>query len=303
MGSGETGLSDVPPVRLFGRVDRATWRWLNLEGREQCPFLADYLPSLPRDAFHSSISASSGHAGVEAGFETYKIIRRELRKHGRRLEPSDAVLDFGCGWGRIIRYFTRDVRPENLWGIDVSDTAIEACQETNRWARFEQNRPLPPSRFDDGTFDLIYAYSVFSHLSERSHLAWLEEFERILKPGGVFISTTLPRHFAENCRNLAHHDPESLPEWQRCLAEIFATPDEFLAAYDRGEYCFNEIAGADDDLGFAAISEKYVRRRWSRHFLVRDYFPGPRHTQMFIVARKRGAEASPRLERGQPSNV
>jgi SAM-dependent methyltransferase len=259
---------------------------LHLEGREQCPFLAGYLPSLPQAVLDPGTSGASGPAAIEAGFEAYKIIRRELRKHGRPLEPSDRVLDFGCGWGRIIRYFTHDVMPENLWGIDISAAAIEACRETNRWARFEQNSPLPPCRFDDDTFDLIYAYAVFSHLSERSHLAWLEEFERILKPGGVFISTTLPRHFAENCSRLARDDPEALPEWQRYLAECFAAPDEFLAAYDHGEYSFVEIEGAEDPLGFASIPEEYVRRRWSDPFAVRDYFPGPRHMQMFIVCRK-----------------
>jgi SAM-dependent methyltransferase len=286
-------LNDVPPVTLFGRIDRASWSWLHLEGREQCPFLAAYLPSLPHESFHPSIAASSGRAALEAGFQTYKIIKRELRKHGRPLQPADAVLDFGCGWGRITRYFTRDVQPENLWGIDVSETAIEACRETNRWARFEQNTPLPPARFEDETFDLIYAYAVFSHLSEASHLAWLEEFERILKPGGVFVATTLPRHFAENCSKLAHRDPESLPEWQRHVADCFAAPDEFLAAYDRGDYSFAEIDGAEHDLGFASISEQYVRRRWAERFEVRAYFPGPRNMQMFIVCRKRG----------QPSNV
>ena len=177
-------LNDVPPVTLFGRIDRASWGWLHLEGRERCPFLAGYLPSLPRESFHPSIATSSGRAALEAGFQTYKIIKRELRKHGRPLQPADAVLDFGCGWGRITRYFTRDVQPENLWGIDISETAIEACRETNRWARFEQNSPLPPAPFEDETFDLIYAYAVFSHLSEASHLAWLQEFERVLKPGG-----------------------------------------------------------------------------------------------------------------------
>jgi SAM-dependent methyltransferase len=274
-------------VTLFGRIDRATWGWLNLEGREQCPFLADYLPSLPRDSFHPSIAATSARAALEAGFQTYKIIKRELRKHGRPLRPADAVLDFGCGWGRVIRYFTRDVRPENLWGIDISETAIEACRETNRWARFDQNRPLPPSRFEDETFDLVYAYSVFSHLSEASHLAWLQEFERILKAGGVLVATTLPRHFAENCSKLAQ-DPESLPEWQRHVAECFAVPDEFLAAYDGGEYSFASVEGAQDDLGFASISERYVRRRWADRFEVRDYFPGPRNMQMFVVCRKPG---------------
>jgi hypothetical protein len=72
------------------------------------------------------------------------------------------------------------------------------------------------------------------------------------------------------------------------VADCFAAPDEFLAAYDRGDYSFVEIDGAEDDLGFASISEQYVRRWWADRFEVRDYFPGPRNMQMFIICRKRG---------------
>ena len=42
--------------------------------------------------------------------------------------------------------------------------------------RFEVTPILPPTRFPDGHFDVIYLYSVFSHLSEAAHLAWLREF-------------------------------------------------------------------------------------------------------------------------------
>jgi len=72
-------LNDVPPVTLFGRIDRASWGWLHLEGRERCPFLAGYLPSLPRESFHPSIATSSGRAALEAGFQTYKIIKQAPR--------------------------------------------------------------------------------------------------------------------------------------------------------------------------------------------------------------------------------
>ena len=46
-----------------------------------------------------------------------------------------------------------------------------------------------PFFFEDQSLDVIYAWSVFSHLSEETHLPWLAEFERVLKPGGAFLST------------------------------------------------------------------------------------------------------------------
>ena len=280
-------LSDVSPTLLFGQVNDQAWRWLHLEAREQCPFLRDYLPSLPPEALQAGIATCSGDVALAQGFEAYELFKRLLGEHGRPLKASDAVLDFGCGWGRIIRYFVRDVEPENLWGIDINDAAIEACRETNRWARFEQINPFPPSRFEDGTFDLIYAFSVFSHLSEECHLAWLEEFERILKPEGVFISTTLPRHFIEKAGEYAREDPESLAEWKKHAAESFSPPDEFLAVYDRGEYCFAPISGAGEHFGFACISRRYMRERWTRHFVLRDRFHWPRLGQTIMVCSKR----------------
>ena len=51
---------------------------------------------------------------------------------------------------------------------------------------FEQSAVEPPLRFADGSFDIVYAYSVFSHLSERVQLRWVEEFARILRPGGCW---------------------------------------------------------------------------------------------------------------------
>lgn len=274
-------------MTLFGRVEGPTWRWLNLEARELCPFLAEYLPSLPSEEFQMKFTGTSGPVGLAEGFDTYEIFKRLASDHGRPLEPTDSVLDFGCGWGRIIRYFIRDVEPANIWGIDVSEEGIKTCLDTNHWCRFEVSSPAPPSRFDAASFDLVYAYSVFSHLSEELHLSWLQEFERILKPGGIFLATTLRRQFMERTSEYAGDDPESLPPWLRQAAKAFSDPKEALAAYDRGEYLFGPIEGAAEHFGFACIPEQYVRRRWSEHFLVCDYVSDPRLPQEIIVCRHR----------------
>ncbi len=51
--------------------------------------------------------------------------------------------------------------------------------------------PLPPLQFGAGTFDVVTAYSVFSHLAEEPCRAWLTEFSRVLRPRGTVFFTTL----------------------------------------------------------------------------------------------------------------
>ena len=48
---------------------------------------------------------------------------------------------------------------------------------------------MPPLRFDDETFDLVYSLSIFSHLSADMVDAWLGELTRVTKPAGLVIVT------------------------------------------------------------------------------------------------------------------
>jgi predicted SAM-dependent methyltransferase len=45
----------------------------------------------------------------------------------------------------------------------------------------------PPTKYPAGKFDFIYALSVFTHLPELDQLAWMDEFHRILRPGGYLL--------------------------------------------------------------------------------------------------------------------
>lgn len=230
---------------------------------------------IPPEEVQLKITASSGDEAVAAGERAFKVIRHMMRKHGRPPRDCDAILDFGCGWGRVIRHFDGI---ENLWGIDVFDAAIQACRETIPFAHFEQTPELGPSPFDDQTFDVIYAYSVFTHLSEEAHLRWLEEFRRILKPGGLVIVTTLMRSFIAHCVQLTLEDPAALAPWQQFAARCFQPSHEFLAAYDRGEYVFSPKT---EHFGNTLIPREYVESRWPFELL--DWFPSM--SQQFVVCR------------------
>src|SRR5207244_2931679 len=106
----------------------------------------------------------------------------------------DSVLDFGCGCGRVTRYWN-DFGGE-VSGSDVSAKAVAWCRANLTFARFEVNRLAPPLAFPDEQFDLVYALSVFTHLTEELQLAWRDELRRVLRPGGRLFVTTHGRSYA-----------------------------------------------------------------------------------------------------------
>ncbi len=111
-----------------------------------------------------------------------------------------SVLDFGCGCGRVTRFW--NTFDGEVSGGDVSGKAVAWCRANLPFARFEVNRLEPPLTFADESFDLVYALSVFTHLTAELQLAWRDELRRVLRPGGRLLVTThgtsyLPRLDAE----------------------------------------------------------------------------------------------------------
>jgi SAM-dependent methyltransferase len=109
------------------------------------------------------------------------------------LAELESVLDFGCGCGRVTRWWSDfDGR---VAGSDVSAPAVDWCRANLPFGRFEQNALAPPLVFDDESFDLVYALSVFTHLTADLQLAWRDEVRRVLRPGGLLLLTTHGRSY------------------------------------------------------------------------------------------------------------
>jgi SAM-dependent methyltransferase len=275
---------DVPTDRRFAGVDDDFWYWLIRESYFNPGALDGLLPGFPDAAVQVRFTGNAGELMLWQAFGAYRLLRGLAVEHGRAVPVCEAVLDFGCGWGRIIRFFQKDLDARRLWGIDASPEMIEICRRHDRWSRFEEVAPSGPTAFADGTFDFVYSFSVFSHFSEAMHDRWLDEIRRILRPGGLFIATTRRRDFIEQSvldrlrRPLSRH-PEA-------IAGMFADTRRWLAAYDAGQYCYEPLPGMVD-WGETCIPRAYALRRWSRHFTVRDFIDDPRRcTQNVIVARR-----------------
>ena len=107
------------------------------------------------------------------------------------------VLDFGSGYGRTLTHFLPEAREAEVWGVDVDAAAIARLQrELSPPMHGATCRPDPPLDFEDGYFDLAWAISVFTHLTDNS-VAWLLELHRLLQPSGLLIATFMGRSHAE----------------------------------------------------------------------------------------------------------
>ena len=122
------------------------------------------------------------HAGMFA-----RIINANARQGGTL-----AVLEWGCGPGRLIRHL-----PGLLPGLALAITGADYNPESTAWCkahlpgiRFVENALNPPLPLAEASFDVVYNFSVFTHLSEAVQLAWAQELKRVLKPGGLLICTT-----------------------------------------------------------------------------------------------------------------
>jgi SAM-dependent methyltransferase len=101
------------------------------------------------------------------------------------------VLDFGCGAGRVLRQFATEAKEAEFWGCDIHSPSIEwICENLDPPFRAVACDEEPSLPFDDGRFSLVYAISVFTHLTEHA-TGWLLELHRVLAADGILMFSFL----------------------------------------------------------------------------------------------------------------
>ena len=98
-----------------------------------------------------------------------------------------AVLDVGCGTGRLLEAAAGRWPEAALTGVDVSaNMVIEAQRKHVGDARFTFQRgdasALP---LEEGSFDAAFSTMSFHHWGDQA--AGLLEMARVLRPGGLFV--------------------------------------------------------------------------------------------------------------------
>jgi SAM-dependent methyltransferase len=207
---------------------------------------------------------------LAGGERTVDDIEAALRSVDRTLSHVYNLLDFGCGCGRLVLALKNSKFPNlRVTACDVDERAIRWCQEFINDARCFVNDASPPLPFENGSFDLIWCGSVFTHLDEGRQDAWLAELRRVLKPRGILLASVHGPHLWE----------PRLPAWT-------------VRKLRRQGFMFARM-GADAGIHpawyqVAWHTEEYIRKHWASLFEIRGYRPrGFNDYQDIVIAEKR----------------
>lgn len=111
-------------------------------------------------------------------------------------KPLD-VWDLGCGCGRIARWMAPAVLGAGgtFTGSDINPRLVDWVAN-NLPGRYIRNRLAPPTALAAASIDLVYAYSVLTHLREPAVVRWLAETARVLRPGALALLTFHDENYA-----------------------------------------------------------------------------------------------------------
>lgn len=244
--------------RLFRDLDDDLWAMLLTQQYGVYPHIRRVLPDLPEAALQELWNGASGLPLAVQSKDFYVKLGEAFKRHGRcGLDEAD-VLDFGCGWGRVIRYLARDVSPGRLFGCDPVEEVLEVCRSTGVPGTLARSEFLLERLPFEHLFDLIYAFSVFTHLSEPAHDRALTALHQSLYPGGVLVVTIRPPAYLGS-------------EPMRALGEA-ATPNglsgpRYLFVPHPTNPWQPEPSSQDEiTYGEAVLTLDYVRERWRSRF-------------------------------------
>jgi SAM-dependent methyltransferase len=164
----------------------------------------------------------------EQGYGGYRYdgrwlpVARDIAAHFK-LKAGDRVLDIGCAKGFLMRDLMEVVPGLEVWGLEISQYAIDNChpQARGRILRGSAQR-LP---FAGGNFAAALCINVVHNLAGEACIEAIREIERVA-PGRGYIQVDAYRNDDER---------EVFLDWV-LTAETYGKPDMWRALFERAGY-------------------------------------------------------------------
>ena len=126
----------------------------------------------------------------------------EVFKFGNDIDWSQvSVLDYGCNQGNYVKHSKHIVSPDRYLGVDINQASIVKAKTNypdyeflhyNQWHPSFNPRGINSimlSNVLDRKFDVVVAYSVFTHSTIDQTRRQLADLKKLLNPGGCILAT------------------------------------------------------------------------------------------------------------------
>lgn len=276
----------IDGYREFRELDDDLWSLLLTKEYEAFPNIREFLPGHPDPALQQMWNGTSGTTLAAQSVCFYRKVKEMQAKHGTGDLAAARILDFGCGWGRLTRMLAKDLDPGLLYGCDPVEDILDVSRQTGVPAQLARSEFLPESLPFKEKFDLVFSFSVFTHISEAAHLASLKAIHDGLNPEGLFVVTIRPPAYID-------FNPNMQPAVDRLgpdrLQELRKPNYVFVPHHTEGHPQFDDAKDDPMSYGEAVITLPYVRENWSSMFDLVDVsvLTGDMY-QVALTLRKKG---------------
>lgn len=229
------------------------------------------------DPYWAVLAYPERHGGGWAGdedafFATGRIAVDEVMATLTRLDAGpqrrERALDFGCGVGRLSQGLAAHF--EQVEGIDIAGSMIERARSHNAFpdtVTYTLNERSDLTVIPSDSVDLVLSIIVLQHMNNDLKAAYLREFLRVLRPGGV-LAVTIPSHGDLSVEGLVRRLPNS---WQNIYRRRVYGYDHVMEFYPWKRPAVEECLR---DAGGQLVAAE------------REYMAGPRFTSYLYVVRK-----------------
>jgi 2-polyprenyl-3-methyl-5-hydroxy-6-metoxy-1,4-benzoquinol methylase len=178
---------------------------------------------------------------------------------GKAFEDA-TMLDYGAGWGRITRLALHTCKPENVHACDADPKSVDLFNSLNFPMECKKVSVMPDHLpYEENTFDLIWLWSILTHLPEKNADAVMKALSSIIKLDGILVVTIRPAAFWTN-------NPLTK---KKQLAE---THEKYGFAH--------ESQGAH--WGNTSMSLEYIEQKWPQWSLVRTAHNETHQVSVFL---------------------
>ena len=270
----DTDIENVlPAISTWPREKLRRYRYTDLDGQR--------VPLDPRDFAHLDPHPlpkpidREGYATEEnsdrywvSGLADWRNVTLAIDRHLGDVEEF-RLLDFGCASGRVLRHALTQPNkptqaPAQVWGCDLAPANVAWMKKhLPSQLNCHVNSAEPELPFDNNHFDIVTAFSVFTHIDE-NETNWLLELKRIVRPGGILYLTI----HNEATWNRAKDRPATIKqiERQNTFDENLQVDNEMLSKPMPEERI---VFRKDHEAVYNCNvwhSDAYIRREWGQHF-------------------------------------
>lgn len=169
------------------------------------------------------------------------------------VSPTDSIMDIGCGSGQFLSLIAEFIKPQSLYGIEISQELINNAQQL--LGKYKKNITISLNLYNGREFpdsvkncNVIFLNDVFHHVPRKQQFSFLKELHNKINPGTKLIIKDIDKSNWLVLCNKMH--------------------DLILSQEISHEVRFKDLQQMLNSIGFNIIFENKRRMLWYPHFTI-----------------------------------